>query len=122
MTLKDEAFILSLNEGKAARNAGEDGAHAASDSLLESLDEREFFLVQRGIFGNGKDDLGRVPFLQLVGGVTDEESIAGNRQAVFGIEVCKVYKLAYELVAQARVGKNLPVTVALVSLHECRDK
>jgi hypothetical protein len=38
VTLKDEAFVLCLNEGEAARNAGEDGAHAAPDDLLESLD------------------------------------------------------------------------------------
>jgi hypothetical protein len=39
VTLKDKAFVLCLNEGEASRNAGEDGGHAASDDLLESLDE-----------------------------------------------------------------------------------
>ncbi len=39
VTFKDEAFVLCLNEGKASRNAGEDGTYAASDNLLESLDE-----------------------------------------------------------------------------------
>jgi hypothetical protein len=49
VTLEDEAFVLGLDEGEAPGNAGEDGAHAASDDLRENLDKREFFLVERGI-------------------------------------------------------------------------
>lgn len=103
MTLKNEALVLCLNEGEASRNAGEDGAHAASDDLLESLDEREFFLVKRGVFGDGEDDFGRVPFLQLEGDIVDEQFVAGNGQAVLGIEVREVRELVGELVAQVRV-------------------
>jgi hypothetical protein len=50
MALKDEAFVLRLNEGEASWNAGEDGAHAASHDALKQIDERELFLVERGIF------------------------------------------------------------------------
>ena len=112
MALEDEAFVLCLDEGEAPGNAGEDGAHAASDDLLESFDEREFFLVERGVFGNDEDDVGRVPSLQLAGDVVDEEFVARNRQAVLGIEVFEVRELVDELVAQAWVREDLPVTVA----------
>jgi len=122
VTLKDKAFVLCLNEGEASRNAGKDGAHAASDDLLESLDEREFFLVERGVFGDDKDDFGTVPFLQLEGDVVDEQFVARNGQAVLGIEICEVRELVGELVAPARVGDDLPVTVAFAALHKRRDE
>ena len=122
VTLQDEAFVLGLDEGEASGNAGEHGAHAASDDLLESFDERKFFLVKRGVFGDGEDDVGRVPFLQLKGDVVDEEFVAGNGQTVLGIEVCEVRELAGELVAQAWIGQDLPVTVAFAALHERRDQ
>ena len=108
VTLEDEAFALCLDEGEASGNAGEDGAHGAADDLLESFDEREFFLVERGVFRDGEDDVGGVPFLQLEGDVVDEEFVAGNGQAVLGIEVCEVRELFGELVAQAWVGEDLP--------------
>ncbi len=122
MTLKDEAFVLCLDEGEASWDAGEDGAHAASDDLLESLDEREFFLVERWVFGDGEDDSGTAPFLQFLGDVVDEELVAGNGQAELGIEVCEVRKLVGELVAQAWVREYLPVPVAFAALHERRDE
>jgi hypothetical protein len=122
VTLKDEAFVLCLNEGETSRNAGEDGAHAASDDLLESIDEREFFLVECGVFGDGEDDVGRVPSLQLEGDVVDEEFVAGNGQTVLGIEVCEVREFVDELVAQAWVGEDLTVTIAFTALHERRDE
>jgi hypothetical protein len=78
VTLKDETFVLCLNEGEAFWNAGENGAHAASDDLLESLDEREFFLIERGVFGDREVDFGGVSFLQLEGNVVDEKFIAEN--------------------------------------------
>ena len=31
-TLKDEAFVLCLDESEVSGNAGEDGAHAASNA------------------------------------------------------------------------------------------
>jgi hypothetical protein len=63
MTLEDEAFVLRLDENEVSRNAGEEGANTASDDLFESFDEREFFLVERRVFGDGEDDVGRVAFL-----------------------------------------------------------
>jgi len=122
VTLKDEAFVLCLDEGEAARNAREDGAHAAPDDLLESLDEREFFLVERWVFGDGEDDSRTAPFLQFLGDVVDEELVAGDGQAKLGIEVGEVRELVGELVAQAWVGEYLPVTVAFAALHERRDE
>lgn len=61
-------------------------------------------------------------FLQLKGDVVDEKFVAGNRNAILGIEVCEVRELARELVAQSWAGKDLPVTVAFVPLHEGRDE
>ena len=61
--------------------------------LLESLDERKFFLVEREVFGDDKDDFATVPFLQLEGDVVDEQFVAGNGQPVLGIEVCEVREL-----------------------------
>lgn len=122
MALEDETFVLRLYEGEASGNAGEDGAHAASDDLFESVDEREFFLIERGVLGDGENDVGRVSFLQLEGDVVDEEFVAGNGQAVPGIEVCEVCELVGELAAQAWVGEDLPVTVAFAALHERRDE
>jgi hypothetical protein len=122
VTLEDEAFVLCLDERKPPRNTGENGAYAASDDLLESFDEREFFLVERGVFGDGEDRVGGVPFLQLDCDVIDEEFVAGNGQAVLGIEVCEVRELVGELVTQAWVGEDLPVTVPFTALHECRDE
>ena len=46
-------------------------------------------------------------FLQLDGDVADEEFVAGNGQAVLGIEVCEVRELVCELVAQAWIGEDL---------------
>lgn len=103
VTLKDEAFVLCLDEGKTSRKARENGAHAATHDLSESVDEREFFLIKRGVFGNGEDDLGRAPLLQLKSDVIDKELIAGNGNAIFRIEIFKVRKLVDELVPQAWV-------------------
>jgi hypothetical protein len=122
MTLEDESLVLCLDEGEASWNAGEDGPHAAADNLLESFDEREFSLIERGIFGDCEDYVGRVPFLQLDRCVFDEEFVPGNRQAVFGIEVFKVGELAGELMAKAGVGEDFPVAVALAALHERSDE
>jgi len=63
-----------------------------------------------------------MPFLQLEGDVVDEQFVAGNRQAVLGIEVFEVRELVGELVAQARVGEDFPVTVAFAALYERRDE
>jgi len=78
VTLKDETFVLCLNEGEASRNAGEDGTHVSSDDVLQRLDQGEFFLIDSGVLGDGEDDFGRVPFLQLEGDVVDEKFVAGN--------------------------------------------
>ena len=56
--------------------------------------------------------------LQLAEDVVDEEFVARNRQAVLGIEVFEVRELVDELVAQAWIGEDLPVTVAFASLYE----
>jgi len=61
-----------------------------SDSLLKSLHEREFLLVESGIFRNSVDEVGAMPSLQLARYLIDEEFIAGDLDAVPGIEVCKV--------------------------------
>lgn len=122
VTLEDKAFVLRLDEGEASWNAGEDAPHAAPDDLFESFDERKFLLVELGVFGDGKDNVGRVPFLQLKGDVVNEEFVAGNGQAVLGIEVCEVRELAGEFVTQAWIGQDLPVTIAFAPLHECRDQ
>ena len=103
-------------------NAGEDGAHASSDDLLETFDEREFFLIEREVFGDCEDDARRVPFFQLDCYVVDEEFVAGNGQGELGIEVCEVREPLGEFVAQTWVGEDLPVTVAFAALHERRDE
>src|SRR5439155_15374185 len=100
VTLKDETLVLCFDELEATRNTREHGAYAASDNLREGFDEREFFLVERRVFGYGEDDVRRVPFLQLDCNVVDEEFIAGKGQAVLGIEVCEVRELVGKLVAQ----------------------
>jgi hypothetical protein len=46
---------------------------------LRAFDEREFLLVERGVFGDGGDDVGRVPFLQLARNVVDKKFVAGDR-------------------------------------------
>ena len=122
MTLENEAFVFRFDEGEACWYTGEDSTHAASDDLLESFSEREFLLVERRVFRNCKDDVGRVSFPQLDCDVVDEEFVAGNGQAVLGIEVREVCELVSKLVAQARVGKDLPVTVAFAALHERRNE
>jgi hypothetical protein len=122
MALEDEAFVLGLDKGEASGNAGQDSAHAASDDLPESLDERQFFLVECGVFRYGVDDVWRVPFLQLEGDVADEEFVVGNGQAVLGIEVREVREFVDELSAQARVREDFPITVALAALHERPDE
>jgi hypothetical protein len=122
VTFEDEPFILCLDEGEASGNAGENGAHAASDDPLESFDEQQFFLVERGVFGDGEDDVGMVPFLQLEGVVVDNEFVARNGQMVLGNEVCDMRELVRELVAQAWVGEDIPVTVAFAALHKRGDK
>ena len=99
MTLEDEALVFGFNEGEASWNTGQDSAHATSDYLLESFDERQFFLVESGIFRNGVDDVRGVPFLQLAGDVVDEEFVAGKGQAVLGIEVREVREFVGELSA-----------------------
>jgi len=63
-----------------------------------------------------------VPFLQLEGDVVDEQFVAGNGQPVLGIEVCEVRELVGELVARARAGEDLSVTVAFAAPHERRDE
>jgi len=122
VTFEDEAFVFRLNEREASGNAGEDSAHAASDRLLESFEKQQFLLIERGVFRDCENNARRVPFLQLNGDVLDEKFVAGNRNAVLGIEVCEVRELVGELVAQSCVGENLPVTVAFVPLHEGRDQ
>src|SRR5437588_553543 len=121
MTLEDETFVLCLDKGEASGNAAQDGAHAAPDDLLESLDERQLFLVERGVFRDGVDDVRRVPFLQLESDVVDEEFVAGNGQAVLRIEVREVREFVGKLSAQTRVGEDLPVTVAFAAPHERPD-
>jgi hypothetical protein len=123
VTFEDEASVLRFDEGEASRNAGEDCAHAPSDDLLECFDEREFFLIECGVFGDYEDDVGRMPFLQLDCDVVDQEFVAGrNGEAILGIKVCEVRELVGELAAQARVGENFPATIALAALHEGRDE
>ena len=122
VTLEDEAFVFCFDEGKTSRKARENSAHAATNDLFESVDEREFFLIKRGVFGNGEHDFGRAALLQLKGDVVDKELIAGNGNAIFRIEVFEVRKLVGELVAQAWVREDLPVAIAFASLHECGDE
>jgi len=122
MAFEDEAFVLCLDEGKASGNAGENSAYAASDDLLESFEERELFLVECGVFRDGEDDVGRVPFLQLDSDVVDKEFVALNGQTVLGIKVGEVRELADELVPQAWVGEDLPVAIAFASLHKRCDE
>src|SRR3974377_1495897 len=62
MALKNKAFVLRLDKREASGNAGQHSPHATPDDLLESLDERQFFLVECGIFGYGVDVLWRVRF------------------------------------------------------------
>ncbi len=57
-----------------------------------------------------------------MGDVVDEEFVAWNVEAVLRIEVCEMRELVGELVAQARVREDLPVTVAFAALHERRDE
>ena len=59
-----------------------------------------------------------MPFPQLDCDVLDEEFIAGNRQSILGVEVREMRELVGEFVAQAWIGKNLPLTVAFAALHE----
>jgi hypothetical protein len=63
-----------------------------------------------------------MPLLQFARYIFDEQLIAGNRQAVLGIEVFKVCEQFGEFVAQPRIGKNLPVTVPFVPLYEGSDQ
>src|SRR5258708_34462528 len=104
MTLEDETFVLCLDKGEASGNAAQDGAHAAPDDLLESLDERQLLLVERGVFRDGVDDLRRVPFLQLESDVVDEEFVAGHGQAGLRIEVLEVRGIGGNLAARAALG------------------
>src|SRR6185437_14720981 len=122
VTLKDEAFVLGFNKGKASGKAGEDSAHPASDDLLETFHKRDFFLVESGIFGNGKNEAGRMPFLEFESDVLNAKLVAGKRQAILLIKVSKVRELASELVSQTWVGEELPVAVAFAPLHERRDQ
>jgi hypothetical protein len=48
--------------------------------------------------------------------------VARNGQTVLGIEVSKMSELASELVPQARIGQDLPVSVAFASLDERREE
>jgi len=82
VTLKNETLVFCLNKGEASRNAGEDRGHAASDDLLECLDEREFLLVEGWGFGDGEHEFARLPFLQLAGDVIYKEFIAGDGQSI----------------------------------------
>jgi hypothetical protein len=107
--LQDEALVLGFDERKAAGNAGEDRAHTAPDPF-DSFDEPELLLVESGIFGNREDNGGRTPLLQLTNKLAGGELVAGNGDAVFGIEVREVSEHAGELVAQARVGNELNCT------------
>jgi hypothetical protein len=67
--------------------------------LLESLDEREFFLVELWVFGDGEHEFARLPFLQLAGDVIYKKLIAGDWQAIPRVEVGEVSELASEFVA-----------------------
>lgn len=58
--------------------------------------------------------------MQLSSDVVDKKFVAGKRQAIFGIEVSKVRKLAGEFASQARVGEDLPVAIAFAALYERR--
>ena len=57
-----------------------------------------------------------------MGDVVDKEFVARNAEAVLRIEVCEMRELVGELVAQAWLREDLPVTVAFAALHERRDE
>lgn len=118
VTLKNEAFVLSFHERKSPRDAGEYSPHALAHDLLESIQERQFFLIEQRVFRYGEDDAGSMAFLQLKGDVIYEKFVTRDRQAVLGIEVSKVSELVGELVPQSRIGQDFTVTVAFVSLYE----
>lgn len=41
----------------------QDRAHASSDYLLKGIDEQEFLPVERGILGDGEDEVSRMSLL-----------------------------------------------------------
>jgi hypothetical protein len=59
MALKDEPFVLRLNECETPRNARKNRAHAASHNLLESFNDWEIFLVERRVLRDGEDHIDR---------------------------------------------------------------
>jgi hypothetical protein len=63
-----------------------------------------------------------VALLQLESDVVDAQFAADTGHAVLGVEICEMRKLTRELMAQARVGEDLPVTVAFAALKECDQR
>src|SRR5579863_3546784 len=122
MPFEDEPFVFRLDKGEAPGYARKDCAHPASDDLIERIDERKFLLVESGVLRDCQHHVRGVPFLQLSCDVVNEELVAGNRQAVLSIEIVEVRELARELATEAWVGENLPITLALVPLHKCRNE
>jgi hypothetical protein len=52
----------------------------------------------------------------------DEEFVAGNAHTVPGIKVREMRESVRELMAQARIGEDLPIAVTFAALHECCDE
>jgi hypothetical protein len=119
MALKDKAFIFGLHESQSSWNTRQDCAHPSPYDLLQSLDERDFLLIDRRILGDGKNNLRGVPLVQLSGDVVNEKPVAGNWNTILRVEILEVSELTCELMTQTGIGDHLPVTIALVALHEC---
>lgn len=49
MSLEDEALIFRFHKNQSSRDARKNGAHAASDHLLEGFQKRKFLLVEPAI-------------------------------------------------------------------------
>jgi len=122
VTLEYEAFVLRLDEGEVSGNVGEDGAHAASDDLAESFDEREFFLVEGGVFRHGEDDVGECRFCNSMAMSSAKSLLLGKGRRYLGSKSVKCASWLVNFVAQAWVGKDLAVTGAFAALHERRDE
>ena len=91
MTLEDKAFILSFHKRETSWNARDYRSHSAPDNLLQCLYKRELFPVERRILRDDKDELWRTAFVQFSRDFFNEEFAAGNREAIFWVEVLEVW-------------------------------
>ena len=90
MTLEDEAFVLSFDEGEASGNTGEDGAHAASDDVHGTI--RYWNHAAQGLYGwTAEEALGKIPHDlikdDLPGGRSDNFLLADHSGPIIWIAV-----------------------------------